>query len=417
MSTTRLPRSAARVVDDAVRRAFSDGAALSRSDLVDRTGLSRAALQNAVARMLDGGELVITRGVEPQGSGRPAQRFRLATGTRRSVLVDLLPDGSTLVVPTDLADDATAVSVASWRSEFDTWVDSVAAAVGDLGAGSDGGDAVVVAVPYPFVPGRGVSLHPTVAPIRPKGSRAAVPDWLRSDPTDALAGVLGRPVRVVNDADLAGLAEVHRGAAREGRTAIVLAVRDGFGASVVVDGRASVGAHGMSGELAHVTAVPDGPLCWCGNRGCIATQTVSPSLVEALTVRYGHDVSFDDMEDLVTHGDPVATRFLTDLGRLVGGPLATIVSFLDPDVVVVDGRLGGAGVPVAAGITEMLGQRCSPIVAAGVRIVPGRFDRPRLVGAAVVGEALAADRIADVLREPTTPPPPERAEEASVVVG
>ena len=423
MSGSRLPRSAARVVNDAVRRAFVDGIALSRAELADRTGLSRSALQNAVARMLDDGELVVVDGEGPRGSGRPAQLFRLGTTTPTTSVVELDPDGSTTVTAAARDDEPRPRHDAlPWHDDFARWAaglrDVLDGLAPEQGSDPSAPPPVVVSVPFPFAPGRGVLIHPPVAPpARRPGGRLPVPGWLSSDPTPELAAALGRPVQLVNDADLAGLAEVHLGAARGARTAIHLSVRDGVGAAFVVDGRVTTGAAGMTGELAHVQVVPDGPLCSCGNRGCIATQTRSPSLVTALTLRYGHDVSFDDMEALVAHDDALAVRFLTDLGRLVGGPLATVVGFLDPDVLVVDGRLGAAVGPVSRGITEVLHQRCSPAVVAATRVVPGRFTRPGPVGAAIVGDALAAGRLTDVLRVTTTPPPPVRVEEASERVG
>lgn len=423
MSGSRLPRSANRVVNDAVRRAFVDGTALSRAELADRTGLSRSALQNAVARMLDNGELVTADGDGPRGSGRPAHLFRLGTTTPTTSVVELHPDGSTTVTTAARGDEGHPRHDAlPWHSDFARWTTALADVLGSLhadpGSESYPQPPVVVSIPFPFAPGRGVPIHPPVAPpARRPGSRLPVPDWLSSDPTPELDALLGRPVQVVNDVDLAALAEVHRGAARGALTAIHVSVRDGVGGAVVVDGRVTTGAGGMTGELAHVQVVPDGPLCGCGNRGCIATQTRSPSLVTALALRYGHDVSFDDMETLVAHDDALAVRFLTDLGRLVGGPLATVVGFLDPDVLVVDGRLGAAVGPVSRGITEVLHQRCSPAVVAATRVVAGRFTRPGPVGAGIVGEALAAGRVADVLRVTATPPPPGRVEEASENVG
>ena len=405
---TRLPRSATRVVDDAVRQAFADGVPLSRSDLLERTGLSRSALQNAVARLQEAGDLTLAPAPDARGTGRPAQRFRLTGRARTTPTVVLDPAGTTTVVGASTDDREPARrEAAHWRGDADGWTRSVAAAVtATLADAPDPDDAaVVVSVPFPFAPGRGVPLHPPVVPL-PRGTprRLPVPDWLLRDPTPMLTAAFGRPVRIVNDVNLAGLGEAHHGAARGARTALFLALREGAGAAVVVDGRVSSGANGMTGELAHVQAVPDGPLCSCGNRGCLATQTLSPSVVEALTLRSGRAVTFDDLETLVRHDDPVAVRFLVDLGRLVGGPLAAVIGFLDPDVIVLEGALGDATEPVTRGIVEVVHQRLAPVVAGALRIVRGELVRPGLVGAAVVGEAVGSGRGTAVLRAASAGP-------------
>ena len=122
---------------------------------------------------------------------------------------------------------------------------------------------------------------------------------------------------MVNDANLAALGEARFGAGRGHRAVVHVMVADGIGAGFVFDGRLFTGAHGFSGELAHVQVTPDGPPCPCGNRGCLITLTPP---------------------DCGAAGRPGSP----ELGPLAGRALAPLVSTLDPDCVVIDAKLGDA---------------------------------------------------------------------------
>ena len=76
------------------------------------------------------------------------------------------------------------------------------------------------------------------------------------------------PIRIGNDADLAVLAEHMRGVARGVDDVVYLLARVGVGAGILTDGVPLRGASGLAGEIGHVIVAPDGPECYCGNRGC-----------------------------------------------------------------------------------------------------------------------------------------------------
>jgi glucokinase len=92
---------------------------------------------------------------------------------------------------------------------------------------------------------------------------------------------LGLPVYVDNDVNLAVLAELRLGAARGARFAVMLTLGTGIGGAIVIDGRIYRGADGAAGELGHMTVDVDGPLCDCGNRGCLEAVVSGPALGRA----------------------------------------------------------------------------------------------------------------------------------------
>lgn len=358
----------------------ADGTA-TRAEIVARTGLSRAVVSGVVTSLVRRGDLVaVPAPLSTGGRGRPPTGYRRAALDRPIGLVRLRHHHrATLAL---ISSDRTVRSVESavpWSAPWPQWSSTVAAEFAELQS-SDDGDVdvrqVVIAVPFPARSGHG-------APLWFPGQ----PDWLRSDPLPALTGLFDRPALLVNDANLAALGEASYGAGRGCAHVLHVSVRDGIGAGLVFDGAIFAGASGMAGELAHVQVLDNGPFCLCGNRGCIATQTLDPLVVDALTSRYAHPLTFADVDELVRGGDAIAVRFFTDVGALVGRSLASVVTVLDPDVIVTDAELGAASVPFIAGLRGALAQRCMPALIGGLDVRRGELADPVALGALAAANA------------------------------
>jgi len=153
---------------------------------------------------------------------------------------------------------------------------------------------------------------------------------------------------------------LHFGAGRSGASTFAFfTLGTGVGGGVVVDGRLRLGPLGAAGELGHQTIVPDGPLCGCGNRGCLETLISGPVLIGkgAWLVRCGRAPILreridGDLERLTTFdmaaaaeaGDEAVREVLVEAARFLGIGVANIVSVLHPDAVILGGglaRLGG----------------------------------------------------------------------------
>jgi predicted NBD/HSP70 family sugar kinase len=206
--------------------------------------------------------------------------------------------------------------------------------------------------------------------------------WLEEDPRPALSGLLECPALMVNDANLAALGEARFGAGRGRRAVFHICVADGIGAGFIFDGRLFTGAHGFSGELAHVQVAPDGPPCVCGNRGCLITQMA----VRGLRCRPAPGTG-------------------AELGSLVGRALAPLATVLDPDCVVIDARLAGETGPFIGGVTAELARRCPPDLAASIPVVAGELDDAERHGALAAADAHAAALVTETTW-PVLPPAP-----------
>ncbi|MCS6710489.1 ROK family glucokinase [Brachybacterium sp. EF45031] len=184
--------------------------------------------------------------------------------------------------------------------------------------------------------------------------------WRHRPLADELEALTGLPVVVENDANAAGWAEFRFGAAREADHMLMLTVGTGLGGAVVHDGRLLRGSGGFAAEVAHVTAVPDGQWCGCGNRGCLEQYTSGRALVkaarrrlragdptlEALRSEAGGDPSGVDgplVTRLAQQGDAGCISLLADLGHWLGVGTASLAAVLDPEVIVVGGGVSAAG--------------------------------------------------------------------------
>jgi glucokinase len=184
--------------------------------------------------------------------------------------------------------------------------------------------------------------------------------WRDEPLRDALAEAIGVPVVVENDANAAAWAEYRYGAARGAQVAVMVTMGTGIGGGLVIGGVLYRGAYGVGCEYGHMSVVPDGRRCACGNRGCwemyasgraLARDAreladVSPVGAHRLMTLAGGDLN-QLTGPLVTQaareGDPAAVEIYTAMGRWLGRGLANLAAVLDPTVFVIGGGVSEAG--------------------------------------------------------------------------
>jgi fructokinase len=160
-----------------------------------------------------------------------------------------------------------------------------------------------------------------------------------------LAAVLGRPVRVANDANCFALSEATDGAAKDARVVFGIIAGTGIGGGVCVGGRLIEGAHLIAGEWGHnplPAPRPDemtGPECYCGRRGCIETWISGPALARQFAARTGRTIQASEIAQAAAEGDEDAAVVMEDFYDRFARAIASIVNILDPDVIVIGGGL------------------------------------------------------------------------------
>jgi glucokinase len=183
--------------------------------------------------------------------------------------------------------------------------------------------------------------------------------WRNEPLRHGLTSRIGLPLIVENDGNAAAWAEYRFGSARGARVVVCVTLGTGIGGGLVVDGTVFRGAFGIACEYGHMTLVPEGRLCACGNRGCWemyasgralardARELVSESPVAAarLLALAGSVEAIDGpvVTTAAAEGDPAASSICTTMGRWLGRGLANLAAVLDPSIFVIGGGVSVAG--------------------------------------------------------------------------
>jgi predicted NBD/HSP70 family sugar kinase len=368
-SQTSLHEANQRRVIQAVR----ESGAPTQADIARSTGLSRATVSNIVRELTAGGLLVVT---PTSAGGRRARAVSLAPGAGIAVGVDFghshlrVAIGNLAreviaerVIPIDVG-----ASAADGLSAAERLMDELLAS-----AGATRDDVVGIGL---GVPGPVDAVTGTI------GSSTILPGWAGIHAAEEAARRLGRPVHVDNDANLGALGEMTWGAARGHADAAYIKISSGVGAGIVIGGRLYHGPGGTAGELGHLTLDERGPMCRCGNRGCLETYAGGRYLAELLRHAHGDGLTTARIVELALAGDAPCRRAVSDAGRYVGAGVASLCNLLNPTRVVVGGDLGRAGDLLLNPMAEAVRRSAIASAASLVSIVPGVLgDRAEVLGA------------------------------------
>ena len=170
--------------------------------------------------------------------------------------------------------------------------------------------------------------------------------WLNGCPLAAdLERALGRPVRVMNDANCFALSEATDGAAAGAAVVFGAILGTGVGGGIVLHGRPHVGVNLIAGEWGHnplpwpTADESPGPPCYCGKRGCIETFLSGPGLERDHAAHGGGKTSSRDVVAAAAAGDALATATIARYHERLARALASLINVLDPDVIVLGGGM------------------------------------------------------------------------------
>ncbi len=249
--------------------------------------------------------------------------------------------------------------------------------------------AVCVGAPGPLDPWTGVIFSPP-----------NLPGWDSLPLKSLLESAFGLPVLVANDANLAALGEYGFGAGRGCRHMVYITVSTGIGGGIIADGELLLGSRGLAGEIGHTTISTRGPLCSCGNRGCLEAMAAGPAIAAAgqRAIRNGRSALLRSMAGDVPTGvtselvvraaaqnDPAARHIVRHAGTIIGVGLANLTHIIDTQIIVVGGGVAmGAGALLLDPARQEFQKRVMPPFR-GTRIVPAALgDDAGLAGAAAL---------------------------------
>ena len=194
-----------------------------------------------------------------------------------------------------------------------------------------------------------------------------LPGWDMVSLKPMLEQRLSLPTSVANDATLAALAEHRYGAGKGTRNMIYLTVSTGIGGGIIIEGKLYAGSGGFAGELGHITIDRNGPVCNCGNVGCLealasgaavartSRERVAAGETSVLVERARSDLAKVDarmVAEAAVSGDRLAQAIMDDVATNLGIGIVSLVHAFDPELIVVGGGMSRSHQLLLPGITQ-----------------------------------------------------------------
>ena len=220
-------------------------------------------------------------------------------------------------------------------------LDRIAAAAGELVATTGAARACGVGIPGPLDPERRTLLRAN-----------HLPGWTDVAIPELLAARLGVPVVLENDANCAAWGELQGGIGRGARSLVLFTLGTGVGGGIVLGGRLWIGAAGAAGALGHLVVDPTGPLCACGQRGCLEQYASASSVAR----HFGRGSSADAFAAAALN-EPDAVAVIAAATDALAAAAAAVIHTLQPELVVLGGGMAAAGEPLLAPVREGVRRR------------------------------------------------------------
>jgi glucokinase-like ROK family protein len=191
-------------------------------------------------------------------------------------------------------------------------------------------------------------------------------------------------VVVDNDVNVMALGELNLGAAQGVENLIFVKIGTGIGAGIICEGNIYRGSNGCAGDIGHICVNKSGPLCHCGNKGCLETVAGGAAIAErsllaaqagksAILMQHyeknGQILRTEDVGEAAREGDALATEIIRESGQLVGDVLASLVNFYNPDMIVIGGGVSNLGNLLLSSVRQAVFNRSLPLATRNLQIV------------------------------------------------
>ncbi|KAF0111935.1 MAG: rok family protein [Chloroflexi bacterium] len=191
-------------------------------------------------------------------------------------------------------------------------------------------------------------------------------------------------VVVDNDVNVMALGEIYKGAGRGVDNLIFIKIGTGIGAGIVCEGKIFRGSNGCAGDIGHIGVNKSGPLCHCGNKGCLEAVAAGPAIAERSLIaaqagkspillklyeKNGKVLRAEDVGDAAREGDAFAIEVIRESGQFVGDVLAGLVNFYNPGMIVIGGGVSNLGNLLLSSIRQTVLNRSLPLATRDLHIV------------------------------------------------
>jgi len=373
---------------------FRQGQARTRTDLVRLTGLARSTITQRLDALFAAG-LLVPDGESASTGGRPPTQFRFNASGGVLLIADIGASHRRIAI-TDLAGAVLAEEpgeldiaagpypvLAQVTTSFETLLATVERSPKDAR-----GIGIAVPGPVEFATGRVIS-----PPIMTGWDEFNIPGYF--------AERYDCPTLVDNDVNAMAFGE-QRACWPQHHDMLLIKVGTGVGCGIIANDELYRGTQGAAGDLGHIPYSSEGgPICRCGNIGCFEAYAGGWALIRDLRT-LGHQVgSSFDVVRLIRAGQPDAVRLARQAGRVLGQAISYAVSFFNPSLVVIGGRLAHADELLLAGIREVIYRQSLPLATRNLQITTSRLDeRAGVTGLALMlGDHIFAPQAIDHMLE------------------
>lgn len=377
----------------AVLQALRIYGALSRIELTRKLNLSRAAVSASISDLIDCNLIAETADKRSTG-GRPATPLTLVPESHLILGADFdnrlwtlgafdLAGNPQKIVKIPVNDTSLDTVINALISQLDSFIK-------DLGKSP----LKILGLGMPGLVDSNDGLILSAADI----------GWSNVDFRKLVHEKTGLPVVIINRHRARGIAECRFGSAQKFRQVIYVGIGTGIAAGFFEDRMLITGSMGGAGELGHVTMMPDGPICPCGNHGCLQMLSSGPAMeqearfllrqgeISTLVQSPAYDIQLIKAEDICAAaeaGDRLAIKVVSKAAMYLGIALSNLVNLLNPEAIILGGpipRNSGYYVNLA---TETIKQRAMSPLASGVVIRTALFKE---IGGAIGAANYALDK-------------------------
>lgn len=374
---------------------------ISRIELSRELGLTRAAVTAIVGDLIKAGLVRETNGQFSRG--------------RRAIALEINPQGG-LVVGVDIGATHVTLVLADYLAHV---MDEVEASLdifqgpqvclpfvdqflrswlNELGVNLAQITAIGVGVPGPIVTDAGMVSGP---PIMPGWDLFPIREWLEK--------AWGCPVTLGNDAEFGALGEWAFGAGRGVDNLVYIKVGTGIGAGLLIDGQIYRGTTGCAGEIGHVTIEENGPLCTCGNRGCLEALAGGRAIAQKaiFAIKAGARTTLSELPSLeaisamdviaaARKGDHLSQKLVQEAGYYLGTALANLINLFNPTKIVIGGGVAQVGDLLLEPVRKLAKQRSLKVASQAVTITSAVLGRrSSAMGAVAQAISLSLHQLAE----------------------
>ena len=191
-------------------------------------------------------------------------------------------------------------------------------------------------------------------------------------------------VVVDNDVNVMALGEINQGVGKGVDNLIFVKIGTGIGAGIICEEKIYRGSSGCAGDIGHIGVNKSGPLCHCGNKGCLEAVAAGPAIAERSLIaaqagkspillkhyeKNGKVLRAEDVGDAAKEGDALAIEVIRESGQFVGDVLAGLVNFYNPGMIVIGGGVSNLGNLLLSSIRQTVLNRSTPLATRDLHIV------------------------------------------------